>query len=283
MSSSDKRRSPIAGSSSSPSRGLRSSSSPASRPTTIAQPPRAALNNTPSQGPDDRRHRENKSPAPLRSRKGSGQSARGSLGSSPTSNDRSGTGAGVDSEASGGGAGQANVALLLQQLQEKDDRLAELELALREERRKTPDQGGPLYWQRNGVATNTENMHNQRVRMLELQQQQTETELRVSRLEEDARPAKLTEMRAALDAARRDVAMRDVEIRELKDQVQGLKTWVSSSTRSSNQEQTSDAAFRASMTRLGNELQNWILVNFRRCKIGMWSRCCRVARHAWEN
>lgn len=55
---------------------------------------------------------------------------------------------------------------------------------------------------------------------------------------------------------------------ELKAQVRGLKEWVSVSTRADGQAQTSDEVFGEGMARLGNGLQNWVLVNFRRARVG---------------
>ena len=77
-------------------------------------------------------------------------------------------------------------------------------------------------------------------------------------------------LQAREEILRRDkeILRRDREIRELKGQVRGLKEWVSNSTRSDGEAQTSDEVFGDGMTKLGNGLQNWVLVNFRRSKIG---------------
>jgi hypothetical protein len=80
--------------------------------------------------------------------------------------------------------------------------------------------------------------------------------------------AEVRELRCAWEAAREAVARRDEEILGLRAQVRGLKEWVSVSTRSDGQAQTSDEVFGEGMARLGNGLQNWVLVNFRRAKIG---------------
>ena len=52
-------------------------------------------------------------------------------------------------------------------------------------------------------------------------------------------------------------------------QVRGLKSWVSSSSKVD--EQVADEAVGEKMQRLGNGLQNWVITNFRRVKIGMFS------------
>jgi hypothetical protein len=61
---------------------------------------------------------------------------------------------------------------------------------------------------------------------------------------------------------------KDGEIARLQAQVRGLKEWVSVSTRADGQAQTSDEVFGEGMARLGNGLQNWVLVNFRRARVG---------------
>lgn len=63
------------------------------------------------------------------------------------------------------------------------------------------------------------------------------------------------------DALRREVG-------ELRAQVRGLKEFVSTSTRTNGQ--TSDEVFCEGMMRLGNGLQNWIIVHFRRAKLGVF-------------
>jgi hypothetical protein len=108
----------------------------------------------------------------------------------------------------------------------------------------------------------------------------TDTELRLLRDEMDTRdPDPDSELeteremlRTGLEVAMRDMKSRDDEIRDLKNQVRGLKEWVSTSTRSDGEAQTSDEVFGEGMARLGNGLQNWIIVNFRRAKIGKFPR-----------
>lgn len=64
-----------------------------------------------------------------------------------------------------------------------------------------------------------------------------------------------------------ELRAREEEVRLLKGQVRGLKSWVSSSSKMD--EQVTDEAFGERMQRLGNGLQNWVITNFRRVKIGM--------------
>ncbi|KAK4166176.1 AKAP7 2'5' RNA ligase-like domain-containing protein [Cladorrhinum sp. PSN259] len=72
-----------------------------------------------------------------------------------------------------------------------------------------------------------------------------------------------------LRRSNQEILRRDEEIRELRSQVRGLKEWVSNSTRSDECTQTSDEVFGEGMAKLGNGLQNWVLVNFRRNKVDL--------------
>jgi hypothetical protein len=76
------------------------------------------------------------------------------------------------------------------------------------------------------------------------------------------------ELRFAWRRAREMAEHKDGEIARLQAQVRGLKEWVSVSTRADGQAQTSDEVFGEGMARLGNGLQNWVLVNFRRARVG---------------
>ncbi|KAM0504457.1 hypothetical protein ACHAP9_002274 [Verticillium nonalfalfae] len=60
----------------------------------------------------------------------------------------------------------------------------------------------------------------------------------------------------------------EAECVELRAQVRGLKEFVSTSTRTDGQSATSDEVFGEGAARLGNGLQNWVIVHFRRAKIG---------------
>ncbi|KAH7149804.1 hypothetical protein B0J13DRAFT_522890 [Dactylonectria estremocensis] len=93
----------------------------------------------------------------------------------------------------------------------------------------------------------------------------TDTEVRLIRAEVEVREAEREELREGWAVLRRELKERDDEIRGLRGQVRGLKEWVSSSTRSEGQ--TCDETFGDGMTRLGNGLQNWVIVNFRKVKL----------------
>ena len=58
-----------------------------------------------------------------------------------------------------------------------------------------------------------------------------------------------------------------IQIKELQSQVWGLKNFVSASSKMD--EQVTDEFFAEQMQRLGNSLQNWVITNFRRAKLGM--------------
>jgi hypothetical protein len=91
----------------------------------------------------------------------------------------------------------------------------------------------------------------------------------------------LREIRGAWERVREMLDQKEEEVVELKAQVRGLKEWVSVSTRADGETQTSDEVFGEGMARLGNGLQNWVLVNFRRAKLGkcLWgTRSRRVGR-----
>ncbi|KAI6716487.1 hypothetical protein JHW43_000918 [Diplocarpon mali] len=71
--------------------------------------------------------------------------------------------------------------------------------------------------------------------------------------------------REAYNEAMAEVRRKEEEVSTLQGQVRGLKSWVSSSSRVS--EQMSDEVLGEEMRRLGNGLQNWVITNFRRAKI----------------
>lgn len=93
----------------------------------------------------------------------------------------------------------------------------------------------------------------------------TDTELRLLRAEVEVREGEREELREGWEVLRRELKERDDEIRGLRGQVRGLKEWVSNSTRTDGQE--CDEVFGDGMARLGNGLQNWVIVNFRKAKI----------------
>jgi len=73
--------------------------------------------------------------------------------------------------------------------------------------------------------------------------------------------------REAYNEAMGELKAKEGEVRELQGQIRGLKSWVSSSGRSG--EQVADEVFGEGMGRLGNGVQNWVIVNFRRVRVGM--------------
>lgn len=98
----------------------------------------------------------------------------------------------------------------------------------------------------------------------------TDTELRLLKDEMRARDTEAEELtRGWRDATRAEIAARNDEIRDLRAQVRGLKEWVSSSTRADGTANTSDEVFGEGMARLGNGLQNWVIMNFRRAKLDL--------------
>jgi activating signal cointegrator complex subunit 1 len=72
--------------------------------------------------------------------------------------------------------------------------------------------------------------------------------------------------REAYNEAMGETKSKDDMIQALKSQVWGLKSFVSTSSKMD--EQVADEAFAEYMQRLGNSLQNWVITNFRRTKIG---------------
>ncbi|KAL2149635.1 hypothetical protein VTH82DRAFT_8287 [Thermothelomyces myriococcoides] len=84
-----------------------------------------------------------------------------------------------------------------------------------------------------------------------------------------AKEGEVREVRAAWERARDMLRKKEDEVAELRAQIRGLKEWVSHSTRADVEAQTSDEVFGEGMAKLGNGLQNWVLVNFRRAKIDL--------------
>lgn len=72
--------------------------------------------------------------------------------------------------------------------------------------------------------------------------------------------------REAYNEAMGELRGKDEQVRELRTQVRGLKAFVSVSGKGI--EQVADEAFGERWQRLGNGLQNWVITNFRRVKIG---------------
>ncbi|KAI0472449.1 hypothetical protein F4859DRAFT_105749 [Xylaria cf. heliscus] len=105
------------------------------------------------------------------------------------------------------------------------------------------------YWQ-----TKYSNLNQQFLRV--------DTELRVLRTEVDVREAEKTELREEWELLQRNLTERDDEIRSLRSQISGLKQWVSTNTKKSDQ--TSDEEFGEAISKLRNGLQNWAVSHFRK-------------------
>jgi hypothetical protein len=74
--------------------------------------------------------------------------------------------------------------------------------------------------------------------------------------------------REAYNEAMGEIRGKEEVVRKLEGQIRGLKSWVSSSGRSG--EQVADEVFGEGMGRLGNGVQNWVIVHFRRVRVGMY-------------
>jgi chromosome segregation ATPase len=74
-----------------------------------------------------------------------------------------------------------------------------------------------------------------------------------------------------------DLKHKDEEISRLRAQVKGLKDFVSTNSRTDDQ--VTDEVFGELMQRLGNGIQNWVIQNFRKAKIGISSIIYRTAVH----
>ncbi|KAI1175766.1 hypothetical protein F4777DRAFT_304320 [Nemania sp. FL0916] len=105
------------------------------------------------------------------------------------------------------------------------------------------------YWQ-----TRYSNLNQQFLRV--------DTELRVLRTEVDVREAEKAELREQWELLQAELSERDSEVRSLRAQIMGLKQWVSTNTKKSDQ--TSDEEFGESIARLRNGLQNWAVSHFRK-------------------
>ncbi|KAF6844695.1 hypothetical protein CMUS01_00879 [Colletotrichum musicola] len=152
----------------------------------------------------------------------------------------SGSGGG---NSAGGSSSSSNAALV----KEKEARIAHLERELEIMEQEFTRELDKLSQNESETAVFWQTKHS------DLNQQflRADADLRLLRQEAEARDADR-------DALRREVA-------DLRAQVRGLKEFVSTSTRSNGQ--TSDEVFCEGMARLGNGLQNWVLVNFRRAKL----------------
>jgi hypothetical protein len=73
-------------------------------------------------------------------------------------------------------------------------------------------------------------------------------------------------LKDAYHFAKTELARREEEIQQLRTQVKALKDFVSTNSRTDGQ--VTDEVFGEMMQKLGNGLQNWVIQNFRRAKIG---------------
>lgn len=72
--------------------------------------------------------------------------------------------------------------------------------------------------------------------------------------------------REAYNEAKSELISKEDSIKALQSQIWGLKSFVSTSSKMD--EQITDEAFGEYMQRIGNSLQNWVITNFRRIKLG---------------
>lgn len=154
-------------------------------------------------------------------------------------------------------------ASLAAQVKQKDERIAYLEKEMDVMEREFQRELDKLSQNESETATFWQAKHSS----LHQQYLRTDTELRLLRSEVDVREAEREELRQGWEVLRRELRERDAEIRGLRDQVRGLKEFVSTNTRADGQ--TSDEVFGDGMARLGNGLQNWVITHFRKSKLGM--------------
>jgi hypothetical protein len=147
-------------------------------------------------------------------------------------------------------------------MREKDERIAYLEKEMDIMEREFHRELDKLSQNESETATFWQAKHS----ALNQQYLRTDTELRLLRAEVDVREAEREELRQGWEVLRRELKERDDEMRSLRAQIRGLKEFVSTSTRTDGQ--TSDEVFGDGMARLGNGLQNWVITNFRRAKLG---------------
>lgn len=157
---------------------------------------------------------------------------------------------------------QRELATVTAQLHEREKRVAHLEKDMAIMEREFQRQLDKLSQNESETTTFWQTKYSQ----LNQQFLRTDTELRLLRNEVEAREEEREELRQGWEVLRRELKERDDDIRGLRGQVRGLKEFVSTSTRTDGQ--TSDEVFGDGMTRLGNGLQNWVIVNFRKAKMG---------------
>ena len=147
-------------------------------------------------------------------------------------------------------------------LKEKDEKIAMLQRELSVMETEFAKELDRLSQNESETATFWQNKHS----ALNQQFLRADTELRLLRAEVEVRRGEREELREGWDILRKQVRERDEEIAGLMAQVRGLKEWVSTSTRSDAQ--TTDEVFGEGMAKLANSLQNWVIVNFRKAKLG---------------
>ncbi|EGY15749.1 uncharacterized protein VDAG_06913 [Verticillium dahliae VdLs.17] len=124
-------------------------------------------------------------------------------------------------------------------------------------------------------SSSTKEADGQRIALLETELAVMEDEFareldRLSRKESETATFWQGRVARAEDRARAacgEMEALEAECVELRAQVRGLKEFVSTSTRTDGQSATSDEVFGEGAARLGNGLQNWVIVHFRRAKI----------------
>ena len=155
---------------------------------------------------------------------------------------------------------EAATALLIR---ERDDRIASLERELQIMEHEFHRELDKLAKSESETATFWQAKHS-------AQHQQflrADTDLRLLRAEVEARERERDELRTGFEVMRRTLAERESETRGLRQQVRGLKEFVSTSTRTDGQQAATDESLGESMALLANGLQNWVITNFRRAKL----------------
>ncbi|SPO03419.1 uncharacterized protein DNG_06102 [Cephalotrichum gorgonifer] len=203
-------------------------------------------------------------PKALQAGPGGGSSSGGGVGEDAPSTEGSGGKHEGGSSPAGGSAGSAAAtSAMLKEMKEKDERIAALERELGVMEGEFARELDRLSQNESETATFWQGRHS----ALNQQFLRADTELRLLKAEVEVRREEREELREGWDLLRGEVRERDEEIGRLRAQVRGLKEWVSTSTRSAAQ--MADEVFGEGMAKLGNGLQNWVIVNFRRSKLDL--------------
>ncbi|KAJ4267345.1 hypothetical protein NW762_003449 [Fusarium torreyae] len=249
MNTSEKRR-PGPGNSS--AHTLRTGSSNTNRNSMPAMPPRAAMPSNTNASPEETH--ETSGGAPLKEKE---NAATGSSGTKEKDRDKERKDRREKREK------KERERELEAAVKEKDEKIAYLEKEMGIMEREFHRELDKLSQNESETATFWQAKHS----ALNQQYLRTDTELRLLRAEVEVREGEREELREGWEVLRRELKERDDEIRGLRGQVRGLKEWVSNSTRTDGQE--CDEVFGDGMARLGNGLQNWVIVNFRKAKINL--------------